>query len=168
MATVNQSEFAKILGYSRAAVTQFKKAGRLVMTEDGLVDVEASKLRIEETADPNRDDVVRRHAENRKSEIKVEGTETSFQASRALREHYLALQEKAAYEKNIGQLVERSEVDHNWAEVATILRTQFEKIPDVLSAELAVETDPNRIHAMLVENIEHALEQASEKIRLSQ
>lgn len=162
---VTQKEFAKLYGVSPAAITQFKKADRLVFTDDGLVDVEASKQRIKDTSDPNRADVARRHAENRGSEIEIDEVDLSFQEHRRIREKYLALQEKASYEKSIGQLVERAEVERDWAEVATIMRTSLERLPDLLSAELAVESDPNRIHAMLVEQIEYVLEQAADKIK---
>ncbi|SFI31246.1 hypothetical protein [Nitrosomonas sp. Nm34] len=165
MATVNQSEFAKILGYSRAAVTQFKKAGRLVMTEDGLVDVEASKQRIKETADPNRDDVVQRHASARGSNIEDDSdTGPGFQEARALKEHYHALQAKIDYETRIGELVERAEVERDWVEVATVLRTNLEKIPDSMASVLAAETDSSRVHAILTEQIEKVLKKASDHI----
>lgn len=166
MTTVNQAEFAKILGFSKAAVTKLKNAGRLVFTDDGLVDVEASKERIKETADPNREDVVLRHAEKRGGKVETDklSSGNSFQASRALKEQYHALQAKIDYQTRIGELVERSVVERDWMDVATILRTSLERIPDSMSAVLAAENDQVRVHAMLTEQIEQALKQASEHI----
>ena len=60
---MTQSAFSRHLGVDKAHVTRLKQAGRLVIV-DGLVDVEASKRRIEQTAG-TRDDVARRHAEGR-------------------------------------------------------------------------------------------------------
>lgn len=165
MITATQAEFARMLGYSQAAITKFKKSDRLVFTDDGLVDVEASKQRLKDTSDPNRDDVARRHAENRGTEIETDDVDLSFQEHRANREKYLALQEKASYEKSIGLLVERAVVERGLDGVSKIIRASFEKLPDILSAELAVESDPNRIHAILVENIEYILSQANEMIK---
>lgn len=167
MAAVKQSEFAKMLGFSSVAVTKLKNAGRLVFTEDGLVDVEASKKRIEETSDPRRDDVVRRNAEKRGSDpgsLSQSPASVSFQESRAMKEQYLALQAKADYEARMGELVERTTVERDWMTVAVILRTSLERIPDSMAAVLAGETDIDRVHAMLIEQIEQALKQASDHI----
>lgn len=167
MTAVNQSEFARMLGFSSVAVTKLKNAGRLVFTEDGLVDVEASKKRIEETSDPRRDDVVRRNAEERGSDpglLSQSPVNASFQESRAMKEQYLALQAKADYETRMGELVERTTVERDWMNVAVILRTSLEKIPDSMAAVLAGESDIDRVHAMLTEQIEQALKQASDHI----
>lgn len=166
MVAVRQSEFAEMLGFSKAAVTKLKNAGRLVFTEDGLVDVEASKEKIRETSDPNRDDVVRRNAEKRGggSGIDPSPAGISFQTSRALKEQYHALQAKIDYETRMGELVERATVERDWMNVATILRTSLEKIPDSIAAVIAAETDIDRVHAILTEQIEQALKQASEHI----
>jgi len=40
---VSQAEFARMNGWDRSYVTRLKQAGRLVMTADGRVDVEASR-----------------------------------------------------------------------------------------------------------------------------
>ena len=62
MTTVaTQADFARRLGVSRSHVTGLKHAGRLVLTDNGLVDVDASIARIDATRDPNRDDVNRPH-----------------------------------------------------------------------------------------------------------
>lgn len=163
------TEFAKIRGVNKSTVTRYKQADRLVFTDDGLVDVEASNQRIADTADPNRDDVVNRHAKNKGIEDDQEPDENtvSYQKSRAKKEKYLALQAKADYEKSICELVEREQVQRDWANVAITMRSALERIPDLLSAELAAETDHNRVHAILVENIETILKEASQRIESS-
>lgn len=162
------SAFAKLRGVNKSTVTRYKQTGRLVFTDDGMVDVAESNKRIKETADPNRDDVVRRHAKNKSIEIVDEEVQSGdYQRSRARKEKYLALQAKADYEKNIGQLVERAEVDKDWANVAAIMRSSLERIPDILAADLATETDVNRISAMLIDQIETVLKQAADKIKAS-
>lgn len=60
-----RKEFAEMNGWSPSYVTKLSQAGRLVFTDDNkMVLVEASLEKIAETKDPNRDDVVKRHAEN--------------------------------------------------------------------------------------------------------
>lgn len=167
MTAVKAIEFARMMNVNRSTVSRYKRDGRLVFTGDGLVDVDASKRRLKETADPNRDDVVQRHikAKGMEPEEIDEATE-KYQESRAKKEKYLALQAKADYEKSIGELIKREQVELDWANVAEILRSSFERLPDMLSGELAAETDYNRVHAILVENIESILKEASEQIAI--
>ncbi len=80
---VTQVEFSRRLGVDKSYVTRLKQAGRLVMDDSGKVLVEESLRRIEETADPNRDDVKRRHAAGRGKPVEprpdeAEGGEVSL------------------------------------------------------------------------------------------
>ena len=68
MPAITLSEFARLKGWSPSYVTKLKADGRLVLTENGKrVLVEESVVRIEETKDPNRDDVGARHARARQA-----------------------------------------------------------------------------------------------------
>lgn len=169
MKTVTLSEFAKLRGVHKSTVTRYKQTGRLVFTDDGLVDVEASNQKIADTADPNRDDVVRRHKKNKETKETKTGDEEvsggAYQEARAKKEKYHALQAKADYEKSIGLLVERAEVDKAWVDVAVIMRSFLERIPDTLAADLASESDTNRISAILIDQIELVLKQAADQIK---
>lgn len=72
MTNLTQSAFAAHLGIARSYVTQLKKEGRLVMSEDGkLVDLEASQARIAETADPGKAAVAERHAQARGAAVEL-------------------------------------------------------------------------------------------------
>ncbi len=166
MKTATLSEFAKLRDVNKSTVTRYKQSGRLVFTNDGLVDVEASNQRIADTADPNRDDVVRRHAKNKGIEIGDETGGGAYQEARAKKEKYHALQAKADYEKSIGLLVARAEVDKAWVDVAVIMRSALERIPDTLAADLASESDPTRINAILVDQIELILKQAADQLKV--
>jgi len=166
MKTATLAEFAKLRGVHKSTVTRYKQSDRLVFTEDGLVDVEASNHRIADTADPNRDDVVQHHKNNKGVETgDAEGKSGAYQEARAKKEKYHALQAKADYEKSMGILVERATVEKDWANVAAIMRSSFERMPDMLAADLASETDSNRVHAMLVAQIETVLNRAADQIR---
>lgn len=54
MTELNQSEYATARGWSAAYVTKLKRAGRLVLTPGGKVNVEATDRLIENTRDPAR------------------------------------------------------------------------------------------------------------------
>lgn len=62
MSAETLAAFARRLGVDKGYVSRLRSDGRLVMTPDGKVDVEASLARLEKTRDPCRDDVRARHA----------------------------------------------------------------------------------------------------------
>ena len=62
--TGTDAEFARFLGVNKSTVCRARKAGRLVIAADGLVDFDASAARWHETAG-GRTDVAARHAANR-------------------------------------------------------------------------------------------------------
>lgn len=169
---VTFSEFARLQDWSPSYVTKLKADGRLVLTADGKVDVEASVARIKETEDPNRDDVRARHAKAREGGAPASPPVTdrvgqTFAASRAVKEKYLALTAEAEYRRMIGNLVETATVRAAGAEAGTVLRATLENLPDNLAVVLA-DGDPERerrIHARLVEHIDLALHEIADKLK---
>jgi len=160
MTTVSQAEFARMEGEARSYITALKGADRLVMTEDGKVDVEASRARIAGTSDPNRDDVAQRHAENRQA-APVEASQSdkigsSYQAARAVKEKFSAMQAKLEYERAIGKVVEKSEVEGAIADVVTAFRQRLENLPHRIAPEI-VGKDLDAIRATLKQEVFGAL-----------
>lgn len=163
---VRQAAFAEILGCSKSYVTALKKAGRLVMSDDGkMVLVNPSLVRIKETEDPNRDDVRKRKAVDTTETAPSDGdggaTEgtPAYQASRAKNEYYKSKMQEAEYLKQIGKLVDAEVVQKVGIEMGTHLRTSLENMQDQLAAELAAETDATVIYATLGEHFERVLKE---------
>lgn len=160
MTAVTQSEFARLEGKSRSYITALKNAGRLVMTDDGMVDVEASRSRIAGTSDPNRDDVAQRWAQTRQPSAPAESPAdkigNSYQAARAVKEKFAAMQAKLDYEKAIGKVVEKSDVDAAVADVVTAFRQRLENLPHRTAPEL-VGKDLDAIRAILKQEVHGAL-----------
>ena len=136
MPTASQAEFARQLGVDRSHITRLKQSGRLVLTADGRVDIEASRARILETADPNRDDVVARHAAAKVSPHNTapppeagDKVGNSYQAARAVKEKYLALDAKATYEQRIGELIPRQDVQAALDDLVAFARAGIENLP---------------------------------------
>ncbi len=164
MSTINQVEFARHLGVAKSYVTALKKAGRLVMTDTGLVEVEASIALIAKTADPNRDDVAQRHAEQRETptapmsptSMSETSSETnkignSYQAARAVKEKYAALSAKLEYEKNSGDLIPKADVDFVLSDYGATLRGMMENLADRLAPVVYPLTTLEETHAALEE-----------------
>lgn len=157
-AAVKQAEFARLIGVERSYVTALKKSGRLVLDAAGLVLVEASKKRIAETADPNRDDVKLRWQQQRQEPEAAAApvVDHDFQQSRAKKEHYQAEQARIEYERSIGKLIERQHVDAAIADVVTTLRHALENLPHRAAADL-VGKDLDAIRALLKQEVHGAL-----------
>lgn len=161
---VTQAEFARMMGWSRSYITALKKAGRLVLNAIGNVLVEPSIARIKETADPNRDDVAQRHAAERSKPPTPDDEEEAeatigghdYQKARAQKEHYLAEQARIQFERDIGKLVEKSEVDAAVGDVVTAFRQRLENLPHRTAPEL-VGKDLDAIRATLKQEVHGAL-----------
>lgn len=184
MTTVaTQADFARRLGVSRSHVTGLKHAGRLVLTDNGLVDVDASIARIDATRDPNRDDVANRHAAARER-LQTAAAQPvppvppqalasplappdaaphadpddsiSYQAARTVKERYAAKTAKLEYERAIGHLVERAAVEAAVEDIMTTVRQSLEQQPHRL-APLLIGKDLDSIRATLRQETAHIL-----------
>lgn len=171
MKNLNQTKFAALIEVTKGYVTQLKKQGRVVMTDDGkLVDVEASLKLIQESADPNRDDVVARHAaerlaKNNKDKKLVQTAEDSpaadaqqakFSEGRAKEQHFKALRAEMDYKKELGDLVSKEDMQMAVADLVMTFRQAVENVPHRLSSEL-VGKDVDFIRARLREDLSAAL-----------
>lgn len=158
MKTATQAEFARILGVQKSYVSKLKDQGRLVFAEEGRVDVEASKQRIQQTADPNRDDVSQRFDKASSAGAQRQNGDigNSYQAARAVKEKYSAMQAKLEYERSIGKLVDKAEVQAVVEDVITQFRQGLENLPYRLAPEL-VGQDLDGIRAALKQEIFDAL-----------
>lgn len=162
---VSQAEFARLLGVGRSYVTALKQSGRLVFDDQGRVLVQESQQRIADSADPNRDDVKARYAKERAGaqtpavepmEEPDEPGGHDYQKSRAKKEHFLAEQARVTFERDIGKLIEKAEVEAATADVVTALRQALENMPHRTAPEL-VGKDLNAIRATLKQEIHGAL-----------
>lgn len=155
---MKQAEFARLLGYHKSTVTQLKQAGRLVM-DGALVDVEASKVRIAQTA-ANRDDVASRWAEQRGTTAPGSDPDGEvprrYQSAKASKEYYAAELARLQFERESGSLVSRSEVEAAISDVTTVFRQALENMPYRVSPEF-VGQDLVRIRAIFKREVHQAL-----------
>ncbi|MDP3651059.1 MAG: hypothetical protein Q8R67_05180 [Rhodoferax sp.] len=186
-APMSVPDFSAHIGCKRNYAYELKKAGRLVMSEDGKkVMVAESIARIAATRDPAHQGVAERHAEQRGETAQTGHAVTApapapevaaderdepprgglydFQGSKAKREHFAALEAEASYRQKIRELLEASEVRAVLAEVITVLRTSIEGIPYNLAPVLAATNDEAQIKSILGAEVEHALKTASDSL----
>ena len=159
--TCTQIEFAQLIGVAKSYVTKLKEQGRLVMTEDGKrVDVEASKARIAATADPSKPDVSAKWTKptppanppaDDSDDAPASGG-SKYHDARAAKEHYAALSAKLDYEKAIGKVVNKADVQAVVEDVITQFRQGLENLPYRLAPEL-VGLDLDGIRAALKQEV---------------
>lgn len=162
-ATMTQAEFARHIGVAKSYISKLKDAGRLVMTPEGMVNVDESKQRIAATADPGKDDVSAKWKQARDSHTQPtppareeDSDNQSYQAARADKERYAAKMAKIEYERAIGKLVDKAEVQAVVEDVITQFRQGLENLPYRLAPEL-VGQDLDGIRAALKQEIFDAL-----------
>ena len=169
---VSQSQFARLIGVARSYITALKNAGRLVMVGNQ-VDVEASRARIAGTADPNRDDVAQRWAEQRPQAAAVDAGNAansqdkignSYQAARAVKEKFAAMQAKLDYEKAVEKVVDKAAVDMRVEDRFQMFRQSLENLPPRIAPEL-VQRDLDFIRSLLKQEINAALQELAKSIK---
>ena len=163
-ATCARREFAAILGCKPGYVTQLIAQGRVVLTDDGKqVRVAESLARIRATRDPAHQPVADRHAASRGQALADDAQPddyapssspaqapqrpdaaavagNSYQQARAVKERFLALEAKRAYEVAMGQLRDAREVEHAVATAFTATRTALQNLAQTLAPVLAATT----------------------------
>lgn len=176
--TANFSEFAKIIRRRSSYVTQLRKDDRLVLTGNKRrVEVAESIARIEQTGDPSKQGVADRHEAARQNadgdaaiseplpqastavDYGGDRISSTYQDSRAVRERYLAMEAKRAYEEAVGKLMQADEVQSAVAKAVSTMRVQFENLPATLGPQLAPITDESQVRAVLTQAVEHILEE---------
>lgn len=174
MTTLTQQEFAATLGKNKSYVTRLKQAGRLVMTADGMVDMEASQARIKATADPSRQDAAGQREAERETmpppESKAQPSQpdaigNSYQTARAVKEKYLALRAKLDYEEASKKLVSADEARLFAADLAATFRSAIEILKDRAAPEIAQLKSSEEVHSALGEHCEHILRDLADKIK---
>lgn len=167
-------EFADLIGCKPSYVTELRKSGRLILTDDGrAVRVAESIARIEATRDPAMKAVADRHAAARgaalSSGVREDGDDrpvasinpekigNDYQVARAVKERYAAMSAKRDYEISIGKLLSADDVRAAAANAVATIRTSLEAIPDSIAPVIASETDESRIRILIADEIEHAL-----------
>ena len=182
-----QAQFARLIGVDKSHVTRLKQHGRLVLTEAGLVDVEASRKKILATSG-GRDDVAARWAAQRGAEVAEGQPPADCRATASTRGNggnnagttggaaesridAQARKEAAAAdllemerEQKRGNLIPKEDVDAALKAMGAAVRSAMEVFPDQTAPIVAPVLDLEEVHSLLAQacrdalaGIEHAL-----------
>jgi len=169
MTTATQSEFAKRMGYAKSTVTKMKQEGRLVMTEAGLVDIEASVARIDALASPSAHHRAHALQLGEARDAKQNGTPEKAPAE-GIEALNLRLKkaeaDKREHEADIarmdrefkaGNLLAKDDVDFALADFGATLRGLMENMADRLAPTVAPLQSLEETHAALSEAAQDVL-----------
>lgn len=170
MALLSLRAYARHRGVSLAAVQKAIKSGRITPTPEGLIDSDRADVDWSSKTQPSHHRL--RPARSApvapaavaSPAVAREPVETSntngldYFRARAIREGYLARLAKIEFEERSGKLVSRDEVQVAAFTRARVVRDNLLNIPDRVAATVAAETDPNKVHSILSDEIRRALE----------
>jgi transcriptional regulator with XRE-family HTH domain len=151
MTGVSRAEFARRLGVRRSSVSHWAKRGRLVLTDDGKVDLEPSIERLRRTA---RNLGVAARWRWYRERIGATGAEplpevADYDFWRGMRLHYEALSAKLRYRRALGEMLDLGHVAYALRDIGVSLRVLLEGIPDRIAAEIAPINDEAEIKAIV-------------------
>jgi hypothetical protein len=182
------AEFARHLGVRPSYITELRKAGRLVLTDDAkAVKVAESLALIDSTRDPSRGGVAARHAaarghevgpdpsadsaadpaddEERAVSVAAASNDHGFQKAKAINERYKAMTAKVEYERLIGRLAPVDEIEAAAADLVTSLRRRLENMGAMLAPLVAPVTEPSACRALIDEYVEGVLRETSDTLK---
>lgn len=142
MPRVTQTKLARELGVTQQAVSKALAAKRLECGEDGLLDLEASRARWDETSRPS-----------------ITGTGSDYHAQRTMRESYLAKLARMDYEERAGRLVDATEIQAQAFNAGRRIREHLITMADRIAARVAGETDRTECYQIVLAEVERALDE---------
>ncbi|AOP96436.1 hypothetical protein [Enterobacter roggenkampii] len=172
MTTMNQSQYAQHSGVDRKTIGRWIKAGRFIVMDGDLIDVEASDAALKK----NRDGKDPRASNAKKKKTPVvsdnaddgdeinktvrqimltEGAGLSREEAGRIRENYMALQAKLQYEKDSGQLIELTAAEEVLFNAFRQQRDAWlnwpSRVAPLMAADLDVPAD--RMTEVLIEHV---------------
>ncbi len=185
--TLGFAQFARHIGVRPSYITELRKAGRLVLTDDGkAVKVAESVALIDSTRDPSRSGVAARHAAARGHDVVTGDTgnpatdrvddddrgasvpasnDHGFQKAKAINEKYKAMTAKVEYERLVGKLAPVADIEAAAADLVTALRRRLEGMGTTLAPLVAPVSEPTACKALIDEFVEGVLRETSDTLK---
>lgn len=163
---VGVREYARLRNVAPEAVNKAIKSGRLnaSITRDKRgwprIDPEIADQEWGEFTHPTHGGDRRKKPDQEDEQVipRAGNAAQTFAQSRAVKEAYLARLAKLEFEEKSGRLVNADGMKNEAFKLARIVRDAILNIPDRISAELAAETEPFKVHTRLTEELRVALE----------
>ncbi|MBK7023992.1 MAG: hypothetical protein IPH41_10960 [Sulfuritalea sp.] len=160
MLTMALSEFARHLGCSPASVTRLKKAGRLVLTADGKVDVDGSLWRLAETQGGQAS-----QADLAPPPVSAwKHPEHNFQLQRARRVTYEALTAEREARLMLAKLVDAAAVRAAANEASALILAMARAFPASVAGKIAAASDEVQTREILEDGVPDLLQTLADRL----
>lgn len=188
--TVTGAQLAARIGCKPSYIVQLKRQGRVVASQGGGYQLDASLALYEQTKSPAHAGVAQRHAEARGSALaplqgdsgtgaEDEGEDAAGGESRPLPVGDAARRAKALADRaetdaaaaqrdlaiSLGLLLRRDDVASVLSQAAGTFRATLERLADTLAPQLAAVADEHRCRELIWSEVSHALEELSRSFR---
>ena len=164
---VSQAELARRLGVSRQYVNRLVRSGKLEL-EGKKIDVAKAVAALRQVRDPARKYKTDEPADLDQfpqEDSSEAGPQLTFAEAKTMKEVYLARMARLKYEEEAGKLVPKADVEARAADIGMVVKQNLLSIPSRLMDQLADETDPREINAILEAELRRVLEQLAEELR---
>lgn len=184
MAAVTQSAFAAQMGWNRSTVTRLKQQDRIVMTDGGLVDVEASLAKISATRGTRFD--VERRWEDARSVVSATAPDPDAEPAgpilaptpeedqhsiiRRTRIAQMRKEEAEATRRELelgelsGKLLRRDAIEDAILKAVALIFTAADGMPDRLAPQLVGVDSMERVRALIKDAVESLLGTVSHEL----
>jgi hypothetical protein len=152
MAILSVRGYAKHRGTGHSTVQKAIATGRISTLPNGMIDSAVADREWKENTE------VRPTGSSHRTTDEESTAVRGYTRARAIREHFAALREKLEYERLLGSLVSKDEVQVAAFNTSREFRDRMLNIPDRLAAELAAENEPARCYEILKLEITKALD----------
>jgi pyruvate/2-oxoglutarate dehydrogenase complex dihydrolipoamide acyltransferase (E2) component len=158
MALLSLRAYAKHRGVSLAAVQKAIHSGRITPNADGLIDTDRADAEWSAKTRPGQRRARPAPPSAREPAEAAGAGGLDYFRARAIRESYLARLAKIEFEEKTAKLVSRDEVQVAAFTRGRVVRDNLLNIADRLAATLAAESDVDRVHRILSDEIRMALD----------
>lgn len=156
---LSRAAYARHRGIDPSLITRWAKRGRLVLTDDGKVDVAASDAKLEATRDPRRIGEVRSRPER--------GGEDPLREARIRTERAQAARQELDLAERQGKLIRLDVAKRAAAEAATAINAAISSMPARTAAAIAaaLQVDVRPVMSLLDEQADELRQVAADAMR---
>ncbi|MCE2722928.1 MAG: hypothetical protein ACK51V_02910 [bacterium] len=161
---VTKGEYADLKGVSKSRVSQWAKAGRLVLTDDGRVMVAQSDARLALTSSPRGASKARSSTTTRPSSSLLDAAYEARQIDNARRARSEAEIAEMKAARARGELVRTDDVIRAINDCAAIIVRHIDQLPYAIYHRLAAESDAHKCLQILLDAVDETRTQIADGI----
>jgi len=160
---ISQAEYSRQKNVTRAAINYHVKNGAITLI-NGLIDPGLADKELMENSDPAREGLRKIPGPKATGAIKGDGDNgLTYKQAKIMLINYQAKLAELTYKEKIREIVKAKDVETAAFNTARNVRDQLLNIPDRIAAIVAAESDKRKVHKILQNEFEKALEGCFEK-----